>query len=122
MGQRPMVLLVLIALVAAGCATTMVPVSETGDSPIRVSIAVGDTVRVLTKHGDRPTFQVTDISEEVLFGDDQSIRYDDMAFLEKRTRRDANAGEVAASSVILIIFAGVVTYLGANGIDVTDFY
>ena len=59
MGQRPIVLLVLVAHIAAGCVSTMVPVTETDDSPIRVSIAVGDTVRVLTKHGDRPTFRVT---------------------------------------------------------------
>jgi len=119
MGPRPMVAVVLFALVTAGCATIMVPVANTGDSPIRVSVAVGDTVRVLTKHGDRPTFQVTDITEETLIGDNQSIRYDDMAFVEKRTRHKAKA---IAGGVILVIFAGAVTYEGLSTIGIPSVY
>ena len=115
-------IVVSFALIALGCATEMVPVSATIDSPVRVSIVVGDTVRVLTKHGDRLTFRVTEINEDALAGDDESVRYDDMAFVEKRTKRKLGAEERLAAGAFLVVIAGAVTYLGGNGIDVADFF
>jgi len=115
-------IVVSFALIALGCATEMVPVSATIDSPVRVSIMVGDTVRVLTKHGDRLTFRVTEINEDALAGDDESVRYDDMAFVEKRTKRKLGAEERLAAGAFLVVIAGAVTYLGGNGIDVADFF
>jgi hypothetical protein len=108
------------ALLTLGCATDMVPVSDTNDSPIRVSIVIGDTVRVLTKYGDRVTFRVTEITEEVLAGGNESVRYDDMAFVEKRTNRKLNNQESIAVGATLLIAAGAVMYLGGNGVDVSD--
>ena len=98
------VVLALMVLISA-CETTMVPISNTDDSPLRLSIAVGDTVRVLTKYGDRPTFEVTDITENALIGRDQNIRYDDMAFVERRSREAATGNALA---VILVVVAGAV--------------
>lgn len=100
---------VALMVLISGCETVMVPVSGTNDSPLRLSIAVGDTVRVLTKYGDRPTFEVTDITEDSLIGRDQNIRYDDMAFVERRSR-EATAGNALA--VILVIAAGAVAVEG----------
>jgi len=102
-----------LMILISGCQTTMVPVSNTDDSPFRLSIAVGDTVRVLTKYGDRPTFEVIDITENALIGRDQSIRYDDMAFVEKRTR-ESSTGNVLV--VILVIAAGAVAVEGLGEI------
>ena len=104
--------LAVMVLISA-CETTMVPISNTNDSPLRLSIAVGDTVRVLTKYGDRPTFEVTDITESALVGRDQSIRYDDMAFIEKRSR-DGTAENVL--TVILIVVVGAVAVEGLSDI------
>lgn len=83
----------------------MVPVSSTDESRVRISIAVGDTVRVLTKYGDRPTFRVTDITEQALIGKGQNVSFDDMAFVEKRVRGAMKNGALAA---ILVIAAGAV--------------
>jgi hypothetical protein len=104
---------VALMVLISGCETVMVPVSGTNDSPLRLSIAVGDTVRVLTKYGDRPTFEVTDITENALIGRNQNIRYDDMAFVERRSR-EATAGNALA--VILVIAAGAVAVEGLGEI------
>jgi hypothetical protein len=95
------VVLVLIALIS-GCVTTMEPVPDTNAAPLRLSIAVGDKVRVLTKYGDRPTFKVLDITETALIGKDQSIRYDDMAFVEKKSRKAASENALAVSLVLAL--------------------
>jgi hypothetical protein len=104
------VVFALMALIS-GCATTMVPVLDTNAAPLRLSIAVGDTVRVLTKYGDRPTFKVLDITEIALIGKDQSIRYDDMAFVEKKSRK-ADAESVLAVSLVLALGAVAVDGFG----------
>lgn len=106
-------LIFFLLILIAGCATTMVPITDTQESPLRLSIAVGDTVRVLTKYGDRPTFKVTDITETVLIGKNQSIRYDDMAFVEKQSRQGAKGN---ALTVILVVVAGAVVVEGLSGI------
>ncbi len=112
--QKKWVLVVFALMVLnSGCETTMVPVSNTNDSPLRLSISVGDTVRVLTKYGDRLTFEVTDITENALIGRDQNIRYDDMAFVERRSR-EATAGNALA--VILVVAAGAVVVEGLGKI------
>ena len=99
---------VLMAL-NSGCETTMVPVSDTNAAPLRLSITVGDTIRVLTKYGDRPTFKVVDVTETALIGKDQSIRYDDMAFVEKESRKAASESALA---VILVLALGAVVVEG----------
>lgn len=104
---------VVLSVLLAGCQTTMVPLDGTSDETVRISIAVGDTVRVLTKHGDRPTYEVTSITEDALIGDDYQIRYEDMAFIEKR-QRGANPGSVVG--VILIVAVGAVAVEGLGNI------
>lgn len=102
--------LILTALFT-GCGTVMEPISNTDDSAIRISIAVGDTVRVLTKYGDRPTFEVTDITDKSLIGKDVDIRFADMAFLEKRTsgmRRDGIPQNGVLSAVITVAVGTVI--------------
>lgn len=109
--------IVLLAITVVGCAKTMQPISGTESSTIHVSIAVGDTVRVLTKYGDRQTFKVSKITEETLDGEVQSIRYTDMAFVEKRVRAVRNENEVAAHA-ILVLIGGAVAVQSINGIEV----
>ena len=103
-----LVVFLLMALIS-GCVTAMVPVPDTNAAPLRLSIAVGDTVRVLTKYGDRPTFKVLDITETALIGKDQSIRYDDMAFIEKESRMAASE---SALGVFLVLALGAVAVEG----------
>lgn len=100
-----------LMVLIAGCETTMVPITDTQGSPLRLLIAVGDTVRVLTKYGDRPTFEVTDITETVLIGKNQSIRYDDMAFVEKQSRQGPKRSSLA---VILVLVVGAVVVEGLH--------
>jgi hypothetical protein len=95
------VVLALIVLIF-GC--SMVPVPDTADVPLRLSVAVGDTVRVLTKYGDRPTFKVTDVTETALIGRNHSIFYDDMAFVEKWSGPSAQSTVV----VVLLLVGGAV--------------
>ena len=96
----------MLATWVAGCANTMQPISETESSTVRVSVVVGDTVRVLTKNGDRQTFKVTEITEETLDGKEQSIRYDAMAFVEKRVS-DRKKEDKIAASVIFTMIGGI---------------
>ncbi|MDA0992536.1 MAG: hypothetical protein O3A13_02755 [Proteobacteria bacterium] len=104
--KRVGVLLVVVGVVFnSACAPVMMPVSNTDESPVNVSIAIGDTVRVLTKYGDRPTFKVTEIMEESLIGKNRDIRYADMAFVEKRV---SGSPEGHVTAVALVIAAGVV--------------
>ena len=95
------------------CETTMVPMSDTNSAPLRLSIAVGDTVRVLTKNGDRPTYEITDITEIALIGKDQNIRYADMAFVEKKSRK---AAPERALTVFLVLALGAVAVDGIGEI------
>jgi hypothetical protein len=83
----------------------MIPASNDDASSQQVTISIGDTVRVLTKYGDRPTFKVSDISETALTGENQVIFYDDIAFVEKRVREITNTSTL---SVILVIVSGTV--------------
>lgn len=103
MNRVPLVMILVIAVL--GCQSTMEPVSGPGDPPVQLSIVVGDTVRVLTKHGDRPTFKVTDITEDALIGEKHSVRYEDMAFVEKRSEGIRRANTVGA---VLALVAGAV--------------
>jgi hypothetical protein len=107
--SRIPIIFALTALIAGCAEPVMKPVSNTDESPVRVSIAVGDTVRVLTKYGDRPTFKVTEITDKSLIGKGQNILYEDMAFVEKRVSGSA-AGDVTA--VTLGFAAGAVLILG----------
>lgn len=100
-------------LVLVACQTTMVPVDGTSDDSVRVAVSVGDTVRVLTKYGERPTFEVTSVTEVALVGDDHHIPYNDMAFVEIR-HRETKPGNVAG--VILVFAAGAVLVEGLENV------
>ena len=113
--------MVALAIYVAGCTTTMQPIPDTEASTVHISIVVGDTVRVLTKHGDRQTFKVTEITEHTLDGARQSIRYDEMAFVEKRVR-DSRKEDGLAASVILMMVSGIVIGSAVNGIDIPPLY
>jgi hypothetical protein len=103
---------VVLMVLISGC-QTMVPVTGTDESGLRVSISVGDTVRVLTKFGDRETFEVIEITEDTLIGKDHSIRYQDMAFVEKRST-NAVVGNTLA--VALLVVGGAVVFDGLSGL------
>ena len=100
---------VVMALIC-GC-QTMQPVAAPTASGLRLSVTVGDTVRVLTKYGDRPTFEVTEVTQDALLGNEQNIRYDDMAFVEKRSVK-AQRGNALA--VILLLVGGAVIVEGLS--------
>jgi len=94
----------LIAYGIGASCTYMQPVSETSETgEIVVEVAIGDTVRVLTKQGDRPTFEVTDITEEALLGTDRRIPYDDMVFVERLT-----VSTIGTTVVVLSIVGSIV--------------
>ena len=96
------------------------PVADFGEGPIRVEVAVGDSLRVLTKDGERPRFRVEAIHADGLSGEGIRVKYDEMVFVETLT---FSPGKTAAigSAVILIIFAGkiVTEDLGPWGIPDT---
>jgi hypothetical protein len=108
---------VVLAAGIVGCTSTMQPISGTEASMVHVAIVVGDTVRVLTKNGDRQTFKVTEITADTLDGEGQSIRYDEMAFVEKRVP-DSKKEDKVAASVILTLLAGIVVGITLNDIDI----
>jgi len=109
--QKPIVVALLFLI--SSCQSTMEPISDTDELPLQLSIAVGDTVRVLTKYGDRPTFEVTEVTEDALTGREQSIRYDDMAFVEKRSGMGSQGNTL---TVILAIVGGAVIVEGLSNI------
>jgi len=91
----------------SGCIKGMQPASvidETGE--IRIEVSVGDTVRVLTKYGERPIFEVTEIGPEAMVGAGRQIPYADMVFVEK-----LSASPVESAVVALSIADGVVRFL-----------
>ena len=99
MRLTPVVIFLLAFL--ASCVTTMEPVGDPDASTLRLSITVGDTVRVLTKYGDRSTFKVLEITGKSLVGKREDIQFDDMAFVEKRV--STVSGKSAATVVLAII-------------------
>lgn len=109
----------LLTLVTTSCATWMVPVADNADSPVRISVTVGDTVRILTKHGERPTFLITEITEEALVGKDQRIRYDEMAFVEKRARK-RSVSEDVATGAMLVVVGSLVVLASLGSVDFFD--
>ncbi len=112
--SRFRVIFVLLALSVAGCAHTMVPVSEGPE--IRVQLSIGDTVRVLTKDSERRTFRVAAFEPDVLVGEDggDSIRvpYEDIVFLERREVSRGGTAMLAAgvvtTALLIITLEGVV--------------
>ncbi len=110
--KQVVVSLVVFSLLNAGCATRMVPVTGTDEMSVSITVAVGDTVRVLTKYGDRPIFQVTDINSDALIGKDQQIHFADMAFVEKQVPGRPRDGEPSALAVVLLVAASTVTVMG----------
>jgi hypothetical protein len=87
----------------------MKPVADTTEGLVRVELSVGDTVRVLTKSGERPRFRETQIEPDFLEGDDVRIPYDDMVFVEKKLvfRKPLAASAVAASVVLVQLADGI---------------
>ena len=99
--QRTTVLCLVLLLIgsATGCVMSMRPASEIDETgEIRVDVAVGDVVRVLTKYGQRPTFEVTGMDTNGLVGDGRSIPYDDMVFVERLT---VSTGESMVASLLI---------------------
>ena len=95
-------LLVQIGM-GSGCVTSMEPVSEIDDTgEISIEVALGDTVRVLTKYGERPTIEVTEVGAEALVGNGRRILYADMVFVERLT-----ASPVETAAYLLVIIPGV---------------
>ncbi len=105
------VIVVSVAAMLTACAARMTPVSGTDASSVSITVAVGDTVRVLTKHGDRPTFRVVDISNDMLIGEAHQVRFEDMAFVEKRVAGRAADGQPGPLAVVLMVALGTVAVL-----------
>lgn len=107
MRGRPISVLLSLPLLLA-CAPPMVPLAGPDDDFKRVSVSVGDTVRVLTKYGERPIFEVTDITEDALVGENQRIPYSEMAFLELKQGRTLDRRQ--ALTAVLVLTAGAVAF------------
>jgi hypothetical protein len=93
----------------------MLPIADSSQGPIRVEVTVGDTVRVLTKHGDRPQFKVTQIQPDALVGDEVQISYDDMVFVERLTVSTAKTAGIGAMVVLVVVGGAVVAEDSLSG-------
>lgn len=103
------ILSVLLGLSA--CSTTMRQIPFDAEGSVAASVAVGDTVRVLTKDGERRTFKVTDITMTTLLGKDVEIAFADIEILEKRY---AGATGKTTTTALLAIAAGALIVVGLS--------
>ncbi|MEX2150479.1 MAG: hypothetical protein WD793_09680 [Steroidobacteraceae bacterium] len=92
-----------VALVSAFClflqgCTTMQPVQvpQSGTGP--AAVQVGDTVELTTRAGRQHRFQVTEVTDDALVGQDMRVSYADIADL-KTARQD----ETKSKSVMWVL-------------------
>lgn len=109
--RRVVALVGSICLCLQGCTSMQtVPVPQTGSAP--AAVQVGDTVEVTTHAGQVQRFQVTEVANDALVGEEIRIAYADMADL-KAARRDE-----AKSRTTLWVIGGVALVallVGAGG-------
>ncbi len=110
-GRYAALCLLSVLLGLSACSTTMRQIPFDADGKAAASVAVGDTVRVLTKDGDRRTFKVTDITMTTLIGEDIEIALSDIEFLEKRYGATTGKRTTAA---LLAIAAGALIVVGLS--------
>ena len=103
----------LLILLATGC-STLKPVEMTPQQlQQRISagelISVGDTVKIATSKGEVHNFEVTDITDEQIRGDDIDIPIDEVVAVETREfsagKTAALAGGTVAGWAILVAIA-----------------
>lgn len=93
-------LLSAFCLFLQGCTTMQaVEVPQTGSGP--AAVQVGDTVELTTRAGQEHRFQVTEVTDDALVGQDVRVAYADIAEL-KTARRDESQ-----SSSVLWVLGGV---------------
>lgn len=96
----------------------MDPVADTasGQGITRLTISVGDRVRVLTVDGKRSTFDITGMEPTALIGKKQRVEFADMVFVERLYQ---SAGHKAATSALAI--SSMMLLVGAGtGVSVID--
>lgn len=107
----------ILALALCLAACVMRPVDPSKNEQKGIFVYPGDVVRVLTKHGERPTFRVVTVEKEALVGKDVRIAYEDMVFVEKRTVSSpaVTGGLMGGIMYVQIINAGLgMVYGGIN--------
>lgn len=110
-GRFAALCLLSVLLGLSACSTSMRQIPFDAEGTVAASVAVGDTVRVLTKDGDRQTFKVTDITMTTLIGEDIEIAFSDIEVLEKRY---AGATGKTTTTALLAIAAGALIVVGLS--------
>lgn len=105
------IFLLVLLLGTAACTATMRQVPFDADGSVAANVAVGDTVRILTKNGDRQSFKVTDITMRTLIGEDVEIAFSDIEIIEKRISGVNGKG---ATTAMLAIAAGALIVVGLS--------
>lgn len=88
---------ILICLLA-GCA--MQPISGPQDDPRQMAVHEGDTLRILTKDGQRRTVKVTQIDSTGVGSKEEHILFSDMVLVERRDLSEPDAAKTGTGIVL----------------------
>ena len=97
---RNSVVLVLIIQIASGC-TAFRPLPDE-KNVLERAIKPGDKVRVITLHGQKMEFLVTQIANERIEGSRQGVAMDDIAKIE---RREISVWKTVGLAIIIVLGA-----------------
>jgi len=103
---RNSIVLVLIIQIASGC-TSFRPLPDEKNA-LEQTIKPGDKVRVITLHGQKMEFLVTQIANERIEGSRQGVAVDDIAKIERREFSVWKTVGLIASIALFIIYAALV--------------
>lgn len=103
---RLLVMLMLLTFMV-GC-TTMRPVPLTSGR-LTDTIKVGDQIQARTHDGKSLNIKVTSIDANRVSGDDQSIRLDEIATLERKELSKLTAGLIAVGYYVVVLGAAYIS-------------
>jgi hypothetical protein len=94
---------ILIIQLSSGC-TTLQPLPE-DRSALEQTVKPGDKVHVITRDGNEKEFKVTQVTEQRIEGENQSVAMDDIAKIERRDISGWKTGGLAFGVTIVVLGA-----------------
>ena len=90
------ILITSLLFLICGCVThEYVPLEKNTNVALPYDVSVGDTVKIITKQPNSFEFEITDISEDALIGEDVEIAFADIWKLQKKEVDKATSAGVS---------------------------
>jgi capsular polysaccharide biosynthesis protein len=102
----------LCILLASGC-STVTPVEMTPEQvQKKISIGVGDTVKIATSNGEVYNFKVTAVTNQQILGDDIEIPIEEVVAIETK---EFSAGKTAALAGGTVLLWAIIVAVALGG-------